>query len=138
MTLAECQHSKNARQSSWAFLLLLLFSWGCTAGSREAREEFSRIAHAIDALRAADNSHKAQMIQPLRAVSCSQFCSLRDQCVRAYETHIRALHLIDRARLGSEIASRELDTAEKTLKQAKELATACAAAQAELGRDSSR
>lgn len=131
MTFLEFRQ-RNARRLRWAFLLSLLFSPGCTDGSREVREEFARLAHAIDALRAADNSEKAQLIQPLRAIRCVQFCALRDHCVRAYETHIRGLRVIDRARLGSEVAQRELDSAEKTLQQAKELATECAARQAEL------
>lgn len=125
----------NARRLRWAFLLLLLFISGCNGRSREIRGEFSRIAHAIDVLRAADNDKKAQLILPLRDAPCVRFCELRDRCVRAYETHIRALHLIERARSGPEVAPRQLDAAEKTLIQAKELAIDCAATQAEISRD---
>lgn len=167
---------KKTQRLRWVFFLRVqsafvvlgavfaLLSVGCANSSREAREEFARLSHAIDGLRNAENAHKAQMIQPLRAAECRHFCALRDQCVAAYETHIRALDAIERARLGARLGGRdldghdlavedhtsqelaalsrtarqraagELDAAELMLEKAKQLATECAVAQAELGR----
>lgn len=139
---------RRARRKRWAFLLLAAFlltmSFGCANSSREEREEFARISRAIDGLRNAENAHKAQMIQPLRAAACHHYCELRDQCVGAYEVHIRALDAIERARLRLTLGASELgpanidagdlDAAELMLEKAKLLATECAAKQAELGR----
>lgn len=134
MRPSACNHDK-ARRLRWAFLLLLLMNGACGRSSREVQGEFSRIARAIDGLRSAENEHKTQMIQPLRAAPCVHLCALRDGCIRAYETHIRALDLTERARSRTFIDSRALDEAELTLEKAKDLATQCAAEQAKLGRE---
>lgn len=126
---------RDARRFRWAFLLVLLTIGGCGGPSREAQGELSRLARAIDGLRNAENSHKAQMIEPLRAMSCVRFCELREKCVRAYETHVLALDLIERARARPVVDRGALDEAELTLNKAKGLATACAAEQARLGRE---
>lgn len=137
MTRSECR-KRNARRLCWAFLLLLLPLSGCDRPTREVADEFSRITRAIDGLRNAQNAHKAQMIQPLRAALCTRFCQLRDQCVSAYEAQILALDLIERARSGPLVDPHALDEAQRTLVKARGLATECASEQAKLGRQFSR
>ncbi len=122
----------DAQRIRWAFFLGALLLASCSRVSPERRAEFEQISRAIDVLRNAPNEHKAQRIQPLRELSCDAYCDLRDTCVSAYEIHIAALELIERARSKPNLIEEELDQAELRLGRAKDAATACAAEQGRL------
>lgn len=125
---------RNARRIRWAFFVGALLLTACGRVSEDERSEFERVSRAIDVLRQAPNEQKAQRIQPLREVPCERYCTLRDNCIVAYELHIAALDLIERARTKSTLVKEELDQAELKLGAAKVAATECAAEQARLRR----
>jgi hypothetical protein len=82
----------------------------CAAGCKGEREqaeraEAGRIAHAIAALREADNDAKPPRIAALDREECTsqEICELKRACVEAYRLHVRGLE-------ASRVASRALDS----------------------------
>lgn len=99
------------------------------------------MSRAVDALRAADNDHKAAPLAALRAVPCSvaEVCALQSYCVAAYEQHVRALELIEAAKAEASAAppavlARALASAQAALEAAKQQTDGCATRQGELVR----
>jgi hypothetical protein len=118
-----------------ALALAVALALGCHSDAQRAEQ--ARVAHLaerIDRLRRADNPDKRVLLEALKRTECvgPDACGLKDLCVRAYEVHQRALDEIEalkrtppdagpspslRARLG---------TAERDLRQAKDLGERCA------------
>lgn len=112
-------------------------SFGCDLTPSAERREFSRIDRAIDELRQSENADKRVFLERLRKVPCATMCALRDSCLRAYEAHVRGLHLIEGARGGAPTAEK-LDEAERALSEARRLTEQCVALQGEERRERRR
>ena len=105
------------------------------------RSEASRLSHAIDALRNAENAAKAPHLRGLRETPCTEpdVCAVRSACVAGYELHLGALTVMAGAQAaladaGPEAAERLLDQAKADLERAHGLTERCTEAQGELVR----
>jgi hypothetical protein len=129
------------------FLRVTLIGLGLLAlaceSDAEARAEAGKLAHAIEALRGADNQGKAPALAELRALPCSgeATCSVQSTCVAAYELHLRGLEGVaegKRRASAGESGAADLPTlvasAQAALERAKDLSQKCADAQGELTR----
>jgi hypothetical protein len=110
----------------------------CSLGpSASQKAEAGRISYAIDALRDAPNSAKQQLFAALQSAACEtpDLCALKQQCMTAFEEHLRALAETARAKSllmspGNEAeAAKALDSAETGLSQAAPEIAKCTDAQ---------
>jgi hypothetical protein len=105
-------------------------------GVRAEQARLLALTEHIDRLRRADNPDKRALLERLSAAPCegAEACGLKDLCVRAYQTHQRALDGIaalktaaerDPAPPSPELRA-ELARTERELDQAKTLTESCA------------
>jgi hypothetical protein len=120
---------------------LAAFAPGCSKGEGPARSEAAAVNHAIEALRAADNARKAELLSALRAVPCSvaDICAVQSFCAAAYEEHVKVLELIEAAKAAAPTAPADtlrdaVATAQAGLLRAKAQTDQCATKQGELAR----
>lgn len=125
---------------AWALSFALALS-GCPASDGPERAEAAAVSRAIDALRAAENPKKPDLLQALRESPCtfSDICAVRSACIAAYELHVRALGAVgDATKLvdagDAAKAAEILSSAEAELKQASQLADGCTSAQGDMQR----
>lgn len=118
-----------------AALLLAGLCWGCTSDAKRAEQgQVSNLAERIDRLRRAENRDKRPLLEQLARAECKSpdACALKDMCVRAYQLHQRGLDAIASLRsiaerdagAGPDVSTR-LQTAERDLERARELAERC-------------
>ncbi len=119
-----------------------LVTAGCGRSSQD-RADLDRVARAVDAVRDAPNDRKRPLLAALGATPCSApgVCALRDQCVEAYELHLKATDAVDAVRrdlrrdAGTlEASARLLAQGEADLRSAAKETAACAHRQGELRR----
>ncbi len=80
-----------------ALALLCSAPLSCHSDARRAEQgRIANLAERIDRLRRADNRDKRELLDGLKKAECigPDACGLKDLCVRAYETHQRALDSI--------------------------------------------
>jgi hypothetical protein len=121
-----------------AAFVALLFSacLGCKSDAQRADQgRIANLAERIDRLRRADNRDKRELLEGLKKAECvgPDACGLKDLCVRAYETHQRALDAIETMKklaasdAGPSPAVRQrLAEAERDLSEAQRLGRECA------------
>jgi hypothetical protein len=122
-----------------AALIALLCSASLACKSDAQRADQGRIANLaerIDRLRRAENRDKRELLEGLKKAECvgPDACGLKDLCVRAYETHQRALDAIEALKTlasASEAAPspavrQQLSEAEQDLSEAQRLGRECA------------
>ena len=108
---------------------------GCTSDAKRAEQgRVANLAERIDRLRRAENSDKRPLLEQLTRAECASpdACALKDLCVRAYQLHQRGLDTIASLRViaqrdagaGADISPR-LETADRDLAHARELAQRC-------------
>ena len=108
---------------------------GCTSDARRAEQgRVANLAERIDRLRRAPNADKRPLLEQLERADCTgaDACALKDLCVRAYQLHQRGLDAIAAlsalagrdAGPAPDVAAR-LQTAERELGLARDLATRC-------------
>ena len=108
---------------------------GCTSDARRAEQgHVANLAERIDRLRRAENTDKRPLLEQLTRAECvsPDACALKDLCVRAYQLHQRGLDAIATLRAiaqrdagaGADVSTR-LETADRDLAQARELAQRC-------------
>lgn len=118
-----------------ALTLAAALNLGCHSDAHRAEQ--ARVAHLaerIDRLRRADNPDKRALLDALKRTECvgPDACGLKDLCVRAYEIHQRALDEIEALKktppdAGPSPSLRtRLGSAERDLREAKELGESCA------------
>ncbi|HKO51873.1 MAG TPA: hypothetical protein VJV79_29390 [Polyangiaceae bacterium] len=110
----------------------------CSLGaSASEKAEAGRLNHAIDQLRQASNTQKAQLLDGLKGVTCqtAELCELQRVCVDGYGQHVFALAETARAKSligtpnGAAEAARILDFAQSELAEAAPKISHCADAQ---------
>ncbi len=103
------------------------------------RDEAASLSRAVDELREAPNSAKADKLKGLRALGCNHAdtCGFRDQCAEAYAEHVKGLEGIARAKAMDDPfrSAAELKKAEESLKSAEQKTGACADRQGQLVRE---
>jgi hypothetical protein len=121
-----------------AALIALLCSASLACKSDAERADQGRIANLaerIDRLRRAENRDKRELLEALRKAECvgPDACGLKDLCVRAYETHQRALDAIEAMKklaasdtAPSPAVRQQLSEAEQDLSEAQRLGRDCA------------
>jgi hypothetical protein len=121
--------------------VLLATTAACSKGDGPARSEAAAVSRAIEALRAADNVRKAELLSALRAVPCTvpDVCAVQSFCADAYDEHVKVLALIGAAKAAASSAPAEtlrdaLATAQAGLTRAKAQTDSCATKQGELAR----
>lgn len=107
----------------------------CTSDARRAEQgHVANLAERIDRLRRAENTDKRPLLEQLTLAECASpdACALKDLCVRAYQLHQRGLDAIAELRVvaqrdagaGADVSTR-LETADRDLAHARELAQRC-------------
>ena len=130
------------RPSALALSGMVLLGGGCRS-QREIDEQQSaaRVARAIELVREAPNSAKAEPLAALAKLGCSgtDVCKTRDACAHAYTEHVEALTLPAAARQkladgDAAEAAKLLGAAEAKLAAADAKVTACTDAEGSLRR----
>jgi hypothetical protein len=108
---------------------------GCTSDAKRVEQgRVANLAERIDRLRRAENADKRPLLEQLTRAECvsPDACALKDLCVRAYQLHQRGLdaiaalrHVAQRDAGASADVSSRLETADRDLAQARELAERC-------------
>ena len=115
----------------------------CSLGaSASEKAEAGRISHAIDRLRVAPNSQKAELLDALKGVSCetAELRELQRVCVDGYGQHVFALTETARAKAlmasadGAAEAARILEFAQSELTKSAPKISHCADAQGAIQR----
>ena len=111
---------------------------GCSLGpSASDKAEAGLIARAIDVLRDAPNAQKGELLDALKAATCTapDLCELQKQCIDGFGQHVAALNETERAKGllksgGSDTeAAQVLDYARKELTEAAPKIAKCADAE---------
>jgi hypothetical protein len=107
----------------------------CTSDAKRAEQgRVANLAERIDRLRRAENADKRPLLEQLARAECvsPDACALKDLCVRAYQLHQRGLDEVAALKLmarrdagtGADVSTR-LQTADRELSRARELAQQC-------------